>query len=153
MASIMRWDLFEDLARFSGFFFDPFFQDFSEGMERGEALEGGCCAPPAVESYRHDGSYVVKVDLPGVSPKDVHLTYEDGYLTIEGERKRHQEIGESSMLREEVCYGAFRRSLYIPEGIKGDRIKARYHEGVLEVTAPLDEKFLPKKIEVEEVKS
>jgi len=153
MASIMRWSPIEDLARFSGFFFDPFFRDFSEVMERGEALEEGYCTPPAVESYRHDGSYVVKVDLPGVSPKDVHLTYEDGYLTIEGERKRHQEIDESSMLQDEVCYGSFRRSLYIPERIKGDMIKARYHEGVLEVTAPLDEKFLPKKIEVEEVKS
>lgn len=153
MASIIRWSPVEDLARFSSFFLDPFFRDFSEGLERGEALESEYCTPPAVESYRHNGSYVVKVDLPGVSPKDVHLTYEDGYLTIEGERKRDHEVEESSRLRDEVCYGAFRRSLYIPEGIKGDMIKARYHEGVLEVTAPLDEKFLPKKIEVEEVKS
>ena len=96
---------------------------------------------------------MIKVDLPGVNPKDVHLTFEGGYLIIEGERKRIHEVEESSILRDEVCYGAFRRSLYFPEGIKADQIKAKYHDGVLEITAPLDEKLLPKKIEVEEVRA
>ncbi len=116
-------------------------------------MEGGSCTPPPVESFRNEGSYVIKVDLPGVNPKDVHLTFEGGYLTIEGERKRLQEVQESSMLRDEVCYGTFRRSLYIPERIKAEQIKARYHDGVLEITAPVDEKFLPRKIEVEEVRA
>ena len=149
MASIVRWIPNRDFMNF-GVNFDPFFREF---VEPEEAMEAGYCASPALESYRHDGRYVIKVDLPGVSPKDVHLTYEDGYLTVEGERKRHQEVDESSILRDEVCYGSFRRSLFIPEGIKTDRIKAKYHDGVLEVTVPLEEKYLPKKIEVEEVKN
>ncbi len=149
MASLMKWNPMRDLMRF-GLDFDQFFREFAEPEE---AMEGGYCTPPPVESYRHDGGYVVKVDLPGVNPKDVHLTFESGYLTIEGERKRIHEVEESSIQRDEVCYGAFRRSLYLPEGVKGDMIKAKYHDGVLEVTAPIEEKFLSKKIEVEEEKN
>lgn len=149
MANLISWSPMRDLMRF-GFSFDPFFREF---VEAEEAMEGGKCTPPAMESYRQDGRYVVKVDLPGVNPKDVNLSFEDGYLTIQGERKRLQEIEESSVLRDEVCYGAFHRSLCIPEGVKADSIKAKYHDGVLEITAPIEEKFLPRKIEVEEVKS
>ena len=149
MASLTRWNPMRDFMRF-GFDFDQFFREFAEPEE---AMEGGYCAPPPVESFRQDGSYTIKVDLPGVNPKEVHLTFEGGYLVIEGERKRVHEIEESAMLRDEVCYGPFRRSLYIPEGIKADQIKAKYHDGVLEITAPVDEKYLPRKIEVEDVRA
>jgi len=149
MVSLTRWNPLRDFMGV-GFDFDRFFREFGEPAE---AMEGGYCTPPPVESFRQDGGYLIKVDLPGVKPKDVHLTFEGGYLIIEGERKRVHEVEESSMLRDEVCYGAFRRSLFIPEGIKADQIKAKYHDGVLEITAPLDEKFLPRKIEVEEVRA
>jgi HSP20 family protein len=149
MASLMKWSPISDMMRM-GVNFDPFFGEF---LHPEENLDFGYCIPPAVESYRHNGSLVIRMDLPGVSPKDVHLTYENGYLTIEGERKRHRQIEAESFLRDEVCYGSFRRTLHIPEGIRGDKMKARYSEGVLEVTAPMEEKFVPKKIEVEEVKS
>ncbi|MGA2957330.1 MAG: Hsp20/alpha crystallin family protein [Thermodesulfobacteriota bacterium] len=149
MASLMSWNPMGDLMRV-GLDFDQFFREFAEPEE---AMEGGYCTPPPVESFRHDGRYMIKVDLPGVNPKDGHLTFEGGYLIIEGERKRLHEVEESSMPRDEVCFGAFRRSLYIPEGIKADQIKAKYHDGVLEITAPVDEKFLPQKIEVEDVRA
>ncbi len=146
MANLMRWDPFQDFRDMSRSF-DRLFDDF--GLESGF---GESCTPPAVEGYRHDGSYVIRVDLPGVNPKEVNLNFQGGVLTIEGERKKAHSVEGDQPLQEEVCYGPFRRSLYIPEGIKGDQIKARYHDGVLEVTAPLDEKFLPRKIEVEEIK-
>lgn len=110
-----------------------------------------CFSP--VESFRHNGRFVVKVDLPGVNPKDVHLTAEQGRLTVEGERKRAEEIPENSVIRGELCYGSFRRSLAIPEGVKTEEIKAKYQDGILEITAPMEEHHLPKKIEVEVQKS
>lgn len=140
MASLMRWD--RDL--------DEFFRDF---MEPREVWEENSCVCPRVESFRHNGSYVVRVDLPGVNPKDVHLTADQGCLTIEGERKRDEGVDESSMMHGEVCYGAFQRSMAIPAGVKTDQIHAKYHDGVLEITAPVEEQYLPKKIEVEILKS
>jgi HSP20 family protein len=149
MASLIRWIPFRDLTSLD-WNFDQFFREF---MEPAEIMEEGDCAPPRVESFRHNGSFVVKVDLPGVNPKEVHLTADRGCLTIEGERKRGEEIPESSLMRDELCYGLFRRSLALPEGVKTEQIKANYHDGILEITAPMEEHYLPKKIEVEVQKS
>jgi HSP20 family protein len=125
---------------------DRFFRDL---VERVEFSEEGYCISPPMKTFRHNGSFVVRVDLPGVNAQDVHLTAEHGRLTIEGERKRSTEVGEDALFRDELWYGSFRRSVEIPDGLKTDQIKAKYHDGVLEITAPIGEEHLPKKIEVE----
>ncbi len=148
MATLIKWKPVRDLMRINqnlNHYIDRFFKDYTEGSEGSQ--EGYCTMPP-VESFRHNGSFVVKVDLPGIDPKDVHLTLEEHCLMIEGERRRAGQIDEQSLVEEEICYGPFRRSLHIPDGVKADEMKARYHDGVLEVTAPVEEKYLPKKIEV-----
>jgi HSP20 family protein len=149
MATLMKWTPMRDLMQL-GWNVDQFFRDFMESTGNSEE---DYCTSPAVESFRHNGSFVVRVDLPGVNPRDVHLTANQGCLTIEGERKRSEEVEEGSFLRDEVCYGSFRRSLAIPEGVKAEQIKAKYHDGILEITAPVEEEYLPKKIEVEVQKS
>jgi HSP20 family protein len=107
---------------------------------------------PKVESYRKNGTYVVKADLPGVEAKDIQVTLENGCLTIKGERKVDKEVKEKKVERREVFYGSFERSIPVPEGLKTEGIKAKYRDGVLEVTVPVEEKNPLKKIEVEEVK-
>ncbi len=149
MASLIRWSPMGEFLKL-GWNLDHFFRDF---MEPTEISEEGYCASPPVESFRHNGSFVVKVDLPGVNPKDVHLTAEQGFLTIEGERKKAEEISEDSVIQDELCYGSFRRSLAIPEGVKTEEMKAKYHDGILEITAPMEEHYLPRRIEVEVQKS
>jgi HSP20 family protein len=96
---------------------------------------------------------VIKADLPGVKVKDIQVTVENGCLTIKGERRTDKEIKKKNVEREEVFYGSFERSMPIPEGLKTEELKAKYHDGVLEITAPVEERFLTKKIEVEELKS
>jgi len=149
MATLISWSPSRDLMD-RGWNLEQFFRDF---MEPAEFSEEGYCTSPPVESFRHNGSFVVRVDLPGVNPQDLHLTAEAGSLTVEGERKRSGEIGEDALFRDELCYGSFRRSVEIPEGVKTDQIKAKYHDGVLEITAPVGEEHLPKKIEVKIHKS
>jgi HSP20 family protein len=149
MASLIRWSPMRDLMKLS-WNLDQFFRDF---MEPTEISEEGYCASLPVESFRNNGNFVVKVDLPGIDPKDVHLTADQGCLTIEGQRKRAEEISESSLIRDELCYGSFRRSLALPEGVKTEEIKAKYHDGILEITAPVEEHYLPKRMEVKVQKS
>jgi len=145
MATLISWSPMTDLTDF-GWNIDRLFRDL---MEPAEFSEEAYCISAPMESFRHNGSFVVRVDIPGVNPQDVHLTAEQGRLTIEGERKRSSEIGEDSLFRDELCYGSFRRSVELPDGVKTDQIKAKYHDGVLEITAPVGEEHLPKKIEVE----
>lgn len=143
MSSLTKWPSVRDVTGFT--------VSFETAIEDPLDLEEGSCDPPALESYRTGDAYVVRVDLPGVDPKDVHLVFENGYLAIEGGRKRAIQPGELRVLKQGVCYGSFRRTLYIPGAIKGEEVTARYQDGVLEITAPVDEKSLPLRIKVEEV--
>jgi len=137
MATLIRWSPMRDLMDF-GWNGDRFFWDF---MEPAEFSEGEYCISPPVESFRHNGSFVVRVDLPGVNPRDVHLSADPGRLTIEGERKRSSETREDALLRDELCYGSFRRSVEIPDGVKIDQIKAKREIERKEATLTDEEVF------------
>ena len=104
---------------------------------------------PSVETYTKDGSYVVKADLPGVKAKDIHVSVENNRLVIKGERKMDKEIKDRNVRGREIFYGSFQRSVPVPEGLKVDQIKAKYHDGVLEIYAPAGKTLLSKQIKVE----
>jgi HSP20 family protein len=104
---------------------------------------------PRVESYHKNGSYVIKADLPGVNPKDIHITVEGENLILQGERKMDRETRRREFSRREVFYGAFQRTVPIPRGLKAEAMKAKYHDGVLEITAPREKTHLPKEVKVE----
>lgn len=139
-----EWVALRPLDRLWNFDFDDFGEDFWELESPRDRTWA-----PRVETYEKDGNYVIKTDLPGVEAKDVQVTVENGCLTIQGERKMDKEIKERQIHRRELYYGSFQRSMAVPEGIKADHIKAKYHDGVLEITAPLEKKSLPKKVAVE----
>ncbi len=123
---------FDDLDRW---FEDDFFT---------RPLEGNWI--PAVDVEEKDGSYVVKADLPGLKKEDIHLELHDGYLTLKGERKYEHEEEKENYHRVERMYGHFQRSFRVPEGVTEKDIKAKYQDGVLELTIPTPKK--PKAIEV-----
>lgn len=157
MTSLIRWRPapnvipWRPFGRLWDWDMEDFFEDFLE-PSRWE-VENVRWAP-RVESDQKDGSYVIKADLPGVDAKNVHVTVEDGYLTIEGERKADREVKKKDLRRKEVFYGSFRRSMPIPKSLKVEGIKAKFHDGVLEISVPMDKALLPKavKVEVEKMK-
>ena len=101
---------------------------------------------PTADVFVRDEDLVVKLDLPGIDPKDIHVKLDDGALTVTGERKADKEIKEEGYYRKEASYGFFERHMSIPKGIKETDIKAEYDNGVLEITMPRAAKLegLPK---------
>ena len=154
MNSLVRWTPMDVVIPRSFFrsFWDTDIDDVFESLFEPSALKNFNWAP-RVESYRKNGTYVVKADLPGVEAKDIQVTLEKGCLTIKGERKVDKEVKEKKVECREVFYGSFERCIPVPEGLKTDGVKAKYRDGVLEVTIPVEEKNPPKKIEVEESKN
>jgi HSP20 family protein len=114
---------------------DRVFQEV--GLER----EGsnGIGWSPAIEVSLRDGKYNVRAELPGLEPKDVKINVENDALVIQGERRFEQEENEGGMQRTERQYGLFYRSIPLPEGAKLDQAKAKFRNGVLEVTLPVQE--------------
>lgn len=90
--------------------------------------------PMRVEDYVEDGTYVLRAELPGVDPeKDIEVTVSNGILTISAHRQEEHE----GRHRSEFRYGAFARSVTLPERADEDRIRASYDRGVLEVVVNL----------------
>ena len=96
-----------------------------------------------------NGNLVVKVDLPGIDPKDVSISVTGDQLTIEGERKQEKKEEKKDYFYQELSYGKFSRTMPLPQGVDADKVKANYKNGVLEITMPAPKELAPKKIQIE----
>ena len=89
---------------------------------------------PSVDVLQKEGDLVVRVEMPGVKPEDVHVAVHNRVLTISGERKVDEEEERAGYYVRELRHGSFQRSMILPEGVEEERIHARYQDGILEVT-------------------
>lgn len=105
---------------------------------------------PKVDVHVDEKVVHVKAEIPGLDEKDINVTLEKNMLTISGEKKeeRKEEDKERNYYYCERSFGSFSRTIELPEGIKGDAVKANYKNGVLEIELPKDEAALPKKINI-----
>ncbi len=105
---------------------------------------------PAMDVLQRDGDLIVRAELPGVKLEDVDITVHDRVLTVSGERKIDEEQERGGYYVRERRQGTFRRSMTLPEGVNEESIRARFEDGVLEVTiegaAAVRE---PKRIQIE----
>jgi HSP20 family protein len=81
-----------------------------------------------------DDDLVARAELSGAKPEDVEVTVHQGVLTISGKREEQREEERGEYLVRERRSGSFRRSLQLPEGVDEDSIRARFDNGVLEVS-------------------
>jgi HSP20 family protein len=154
MATMMRWDPFQDL------------RDAQEEMAQmtqmspmlahalglhGQPQGSGRATAwaPALDISERKDAYLVMVELPGVEADDLEITMEDGLLTIQGERQFTSESSsEEQFHRIERRYGAFRRSITLPAQVQAEQIEASFDNGVLQIVVPKMEEATPKRIQV-----
>ncbi|MGH9393818.1 MAG: Hsp20/alpha crystallin family protein [Terriglobales bacterium] len=103
---------------------------------------------PPVESYIDQNRFQIRLALPGVKPNEVNLQVHGNELSISGERKQDITPAEERTFQREIAYGAFERIVSLPEGVQGDKIEAAFKDGVLQISVPLSEKAVPRKIEI-----
>ena len=102
---------------------------------------------PAVDIQEDDNAYRLTADLPGIDPKDVEVTMENGVLTISGERQQ-EKTDAHDYRRIERHYGAFVRRFTLPTDADSEGITAEGKNGTLNIVVPKSEKAKPKRIEV-----
>lgn len=116
-------------------------------MFRGARTSGGRGAYiPPVESFVKEGNLFIRVDVPGLEPKDVELTVLDNVLAIKGERKNGTEVHKDDYIHREIVYGSFERRLTLPPETDPDKIKASFRNGVIEIIMPMTKAAAAKKI-------
>jgi HSP20 family protein len=112
--------------------FDRALQPFLSEAEAGATIAW----TPTVEITEQDGKYRILAELPGLSPDDVRVEVEDDALVLQGERQVEREGTEGGMRRSERQFGFFYRRIPLPEGANPEQAKAKFHDGILEITIP-----------------
>lgn len=93
---------------------------------------------PQIEVRQREDALVIHADLPGIKQEDIQLEATEEGIAISGERSEQREEGEQGHRHTERTYGSFYRLIPLPEGARVDSAKASMHNGVLEVTVPLE---------------
>jgi HSP20 family protein len=151
MTVVASWDLFEDLRdaqdemlrlnRMRAQRFGQFAPQYDEGTAK------AMWAPMVDISERKD-AYLVAVELPGVGLDDLEITFQDGLLTIQGERRDPHDAATEKLHRVERRYGTFRRSITLPSHVMADGIEATTQDGVLQILVPKAAELHAKRIQV-----
>jgi HSP20 family protein len=115
---------------------DRMFSGFGGGFAGGR--ETRMWAPP-IEVRESSGNLIVSAELPGLNKEDVKVELNEDCLVIQGERKKHVDEEQGGVRRSERYYGSFYREIPLPEGARTDQVKARFNNGLLEVTVPVPE--------------
>jgi len=116
---------------------DKMFERFEHGFPRWPTLfrQGNGVVVPELDVRENSTSITVEAELPGVDEKDVSVTLANGVLTIKGEKKQSREQKGEDFYRSERSYGAFERSLRLPDTIDEAKVDAKFDKGVLTITA------------------
>jgi HSP20 family protein len=107
---------------------------------------------PALDVTERKDAYIVTIDLPGVDPAKVDVSFEQNVLTVRGSKTSaatsNTENDGVRVYANERTTGAFERAIRLPEFVDGEHITATSTNGVLEITVPKATMAQPRKIEI-----
>jgi HSP20 family protein len=107
---------------------------------------------PPLNVFEDGESIVVELEVPGLKSGDVEVTFENGELTLKGEKK-YEAKENAPVHRRERVYGAFTRTLTLPWEITADKISAEMKDGVLTVVLPKAEVSKPRRVAIKVAES
>jgi HSP20 family protein len=94
---------------------------------------------PTANIRETDKEYVLELAAPGFNRNDLKIEVEDRLLTIWSEKKEEKKEEDDDYSRREFSYSSFSRSFSLPENSVGDKIDAKYTDGILRVMIPKKE--------------
>jgi HSP20 family protein len=144
MATLVRWEPFREIAALQN--------DMGRLMSAflGQANGGDTARTwvPAVDVWETEDKLVYAFDLPGIPEDKIAVEFDDGSLTVSGERERAEEVENEGFYRYERRFGSFSRTVGLPQGVTEADVNADYHDGVLEITVKKPETPKPRRIQV-----
>ncbi|HET7826200.1 MAG TPA: Hsp20/alpha crystallin family protein [Anaeromyxobacter sp.] len=139
--AMTRFEPFRDLMRLQ----DELSRVFDDRAYRNGESVGWT---PACDIYEDEEGVTLRFDLAGVEPKDVDIRFENGVLTLRGERKLDKEEKRDNYHRIERAFGAFTRSFTLPGTVDASQIRAEAKNGVLTIGLPKRAEAKPRSIQV-----
>ncbi|GIW67209.1 MAG: hypothetical protein KatS3mg096_077 [Candidatus Parcubacteria bacterium] len=135
MAFLRKWEPFRELIE--RFFEEDFDFPFSPRL--------------ATDVYETDKDIVVEMNVPGYKKEDIKISFQDGYLKIEGKANEEKEEKEKNYWRKEIRRGSFVRVIPLPKEVDSKKAKATFKDGILTISLPKveEEKETGEEIKIE----
>src|SRR3954447_25971272 len=129
--SVLRYDRFRELDRFS----DQFF--------------GNATRAPwmPMDAVRRGDRGELRFDVPGIAPDGIDVSVERNVLTVKAERSWWPADGDEILARERA-QGTYQRQVMLGDGLDPDHLAAHYENGVLSIVVPVAEQAKPRKVEI-----
>jgi HSP20 family protein len=143
MATLVRWEPLREVAALQNEM-SRMINSVLGGETTGHSRAWG----PAVDVWETAESVVYAFDLPGIPQDEITIEFEDGVLTVAGDRQRAEEQAEDRFYRSERRFGSFSRTIGLPQGVAEGDIKADYRHGVLEVHVAKPTAPEPRRIQI-----
>ena len=140
---LRKWDPFSDMQRMH----QAMDRMWGGGYNQGGEPEMERWAVP-LDVIEQGEDILVEASLPGVSPEEIDVSIEDNLLTIKGSTNSEEERNDGKYLIRERRFGAFHRSLRLPNTVDTDRAEPRYENGVLTIVLPKAESKKAKQLQV-----
>jgi HSP20 family protein len=122
--------------------FDPFAE-----YHRAQRTADSGHAAMRMDAIRREQEVELRFDLPGIDTDSIDVTVDRGVLTVSAKRSEEYTEGEKPFVRERIM-GSFTRRIRLSDSVDAEKIAASYDGGVLRVSVPLQERALPRKVEV-----
>jgi HSP20 family protein len=110
---------------------DNVFDQFFRGWDSNNWMQGWS---PAVDVSETDQAVNVRVEVPGVDPKELDISVSGDMLTVAGEKKEQSEKEEGGVHRKESFYGSFRRNIPLPAAVDPEKVTAEHAHGVVSIS-------------------
>lgn len=124
-------------------FFDRFFNNELMDWETAN-FSGTNTSLPAVNVKETNDNFSIELAAPGMTKDDFKINFQNNILTISSEKKNENDEKTDNYTRKEFSYQSFRRSFSIPGNtVVGDKIEAKYTEGILNIIIPKREEVKP----------
>jgi HSP20 family protein len=143
MTTLVRWEPFREITALQN--------DMGRLMSAFLGQTNGDTARtwiPAVDAWETENELVYAFDLPGIPEDKIAVEFDDGSLTVSGERERVDEAKNDGFYRFERRFGSFSRTVGLPQGVTDDDVSADYRDGVLEIKVAKPETPKPRRIQV-----
>ena len=103
---------------------------------------------PRVDLAESEDAYLFYLDVPGMAKEELNISYQDGTLTVSGERRPKEWDETLNVVRMERATGPFYRFFSLPKAVVDKKIEAHYEDGVLTIHVPKAEESKPRRIKI-----
>jgi HSP20 family protein len=147
--TLVRWNPTKDMMRLRS----EFDRLFDETMEMPAWPWSQQTPQLAIDVAEDDSAYIVKASVPGIKADDLDVSIHDNVLTIKGELKEEEDIGDEQYHLRERRWGSFSRSIALPSTVDADAVEASYEDGVLTLDIPKTDEVKVKRIPIREAQT